>query len=163
MGPRLVAVMPVENKTSDTQAMRILRERMFEELYFKGYPKIPLDIIDEQLSKIYRGDTGCVGGKISLKVIGDLLGVDALMYCTLTEWKTSFVYFYAPTTVSVSFELRSVETGETLWNAHYRVVKRNYGFSRKGLEMKSYQVYDTAVQKVVERAIATLPDGPDSV
>ena len=160
--PRLVAVLPVDNKTSDVQAARILRVEVLEKLYFKGYPKIPLDIIDEKLSKVYK-DTGDMGGKVSPKVIGELLGVDAVMYCTLTEWKTSFMFFYAPTTVSASFELRSAKTGETLWKEHYKVVKRNCGFSKKELKMKSCQVYEMAVQEVVERAIATLPDGPDSV
>jgi hypothetical protein len=159
--PRLVAVLPVDNKTSDVQAAQILRVEILEKLYFKGYPKIPLDIIDEKLSKVYK-DTGGMGGKVSPKVIGELLGVDAVMYCTLTEWKTSPIFFYAPTTVSASFELRSARTGETLWKEHHKVVKRNYGFSQKGLKMKSCQVYEMAVQEVVERVMATLPDGPDS-
>jgi len=163
IGPRLVAVLPVDNKTSDAQAARILREKMLEELYFKGYPKIPLKIIDEKLNKIYKDKQGCMEGKTPPKAIGELLGVDAVMYCTLTEWKTSFVYFYASTAVSASFELRSAKTGETLWSAHCRVVKRNYGFSQEGLKIKSCQVYETAAQEVIEKAISTLPDGPDSV
>ena len=159
--PRLVAVLVIDNKTSDTQAARILREKLLEELYFKGYPKIPLDIVDEKLTKIYKNNAG--GKMPPPKAIGELLGVDAVMYCTLTEWKTSYIYFYAPTTVAASFELRSAKTGETLWKKRYRVVKRNYGFSQKGLEMKSCQVYEMAAQEVVEKVMVTLPDGPDSV
>lgn len=161
--PRLVAVLPVENETSDAQAALILRGKIFEELYFKGYPKIPFEIIDERLSQIYRDERGCAAGKIPPMLAGDLLGVDAVMYCTLTERKTSFVYFYAPTIVSASFELRSAKTGETLWKAHHKIIKRNYGFSRRWLEMKACQVYETAVDEVVEKSLETLPDGPDSV
>ncbi len=161
--PRLVAVMPVDNKTSDTQAAQILRKKIFEELYFKGYPKIPLEFVDEKLSKVYKKNAEYVAGKIPPKAMGELLGVGAVMYCTLTEWKTSFVYFYAPTAVSVSFELRSAKTGETLWGSHYRVVKKCYGFSQKELEMKSCQVYEKALEEVVKKAIETLPDGPDAV
>ncbi len=29
----------------------MLREKVFNELYFKGYPKIPLQLIDEKLSE----------------------------------------------------------------------------------------------------------------
>ena len=161
--PRLVAVLPVENETSDAQAALILRGKIFEELYFKGYPKIPFEIIDERLSQIYRDERGRAAGKIPPVVAGELLGVDAVMYCTLTERKTSFVYFYAPTIVSASFELRSTKTGETLWKAYHRVIKRNYGFSRRWLEMKACQIYETAVDEVVEKSLKTLPDGPDSV
>jgi hypothetical protein len=161
--PRLVAVLPVDNETSDTQAAQILRKKIFEELYFKGYPKIPLEFVDGKLSKVYKKNAEGVVGKIPPKAIGELLGVDAVMYCTLTEWKTSFVYFYASTAVSASFELRSAKTGETLWSSHYRVVKKSYGFSNKELEMKSCQVYERAVEEVVNKAMETLPDGPDTV
>ncbi len=161
--PRLVAVLPAYNKTSDAQAAQILRKKIFEELYFKGYPKIPLEFVDEKLSKVYKKNTKYAAGQIPPKAIGELLGVDAVMYCTLIEWKTSFVYFYAPTAVSASFELRSAKTGETLWSSHYRVVKKNYGFSQKELEMKSCQVYENAVDEVVKKVIETLPDGPDAV
>ena len=40
---------------------------------------------------------------------------------------------------------------------------RNYGFSRKSLELKSCQVYEPAIQEVLNRALETLPDGPDAI
>jgi hypothetical protein len=62
----------------------------------------------------------------------------------------------------VFFELRSAKTGETLWSYRNRTVKRNYGISREQLEMDSCQVYEPAMQEVVDKAMQTLPDGPDS-
>ncbi|MEA3470795.1 MAG: hypothetical protein U9R24_03665, partial [Thermodesulfobacteriota bacterium] len=35
-GIRLIALMPVDNKTKDEQAAGILRKELLEELYFKG-------------------------------------------------------------------------------------------------------------------------------
>lgn len=161
--PRLVAILPVENKTPDVHAGLILRELIAEELYFKGYPKIPFEIIDKKLSEIYRGEGGYKAGEIPPMAIEDVLAVDAVMYCTLTQWKTSFVYFYAPTIVSASFVLKSASTGETLWKASHTSIKRNYGFSRRWLEMKACQAYETAAQEVIENSIKTLPDGPNYV
>jgi hypothetical protein len=83
------------------------------------------------------------------------------MYCTLGEWKTSFIFVCAPTTVAVSFELRSAKTGETLWKTQCKVVKRNYGFTEKELEMKSRETCELAILEVVDKAISTLPNGPD--
>jgi len=160
---RLIALVPVDNRTDDRQAARLLREEILEKLYFKGYPKIPLDMIDEKLTS----DCGWnmeVNGKCALpiEVIGKRLGVDAIMYCTLLEWKTSFITVYAPTTVSVALELKDAETGETLWHSRYSVVDRHYDFTRKRLELKACQAYDPAIREIVDETLSSLPNGTDS-
>lgn len=161
-GTRLIAVLPVSNQTADAKAAQMLREKVLNELYFKGYPKIPLQIIDDKLSKIYKGYADFKRESIPPKAVGELLGVDAVLYATLYECSTSFSYVYAPIYVSVVFELRSAKTGGTLWSSRYRAVKRNYGLSREQLEMESFQTYEPAIQEVVDKAMKTLPDGPGS-
>src|SRR5574340_1645612 len=84
---RLVALLPVDNKTNDQVAARMLREKLLEELYFKGYPKIPLKVIDEKLLTRDTENMNKSVGNIPPKVIGELLGVDAVLYCTLDESK----------------------------------------------------------------------------
>jgi hypothetical protein len=158
---RLVAILPVDNKTNDQLAAQMLREKMLEKLYFKGYPKIPLKVIDAKLLKVYEGSLSKAGGTIPPKAVGELLDVDAVMYCTLSESETAIRFFYAPTSVTLSCELRSAKTGETLWQARYNVVERNFGVSRYDLEMKASQVYEEAIQEIVNEIIQTLPDGPD--
>jgi len=160
-GIRLGGLLPVKNKTKDTKAAQILRKTLLEELYFKGYPKIPLGVVDEKLVQVYGDITIPAHRAIPPKVVGEILSVDAVMYCTLDEWKTSFMFVCAPTTVSVSFELRSAKTGETLWKTQCKVVKRNYGFTEKELEMKSRETCELAILEVVDKAISTLPNGPD--
>jgi len=162
-GTRFIAVLPVKNQTADAKAAHMLREKILNELYFKGYPKIPLQLIDEKLSKVYGGYTDFKRETIPPKAVGELLGVDAVLYSTLSECSTSFSYMYAPMRVSVMFELRSAKTGVTLWSSRYSIVKRNYGFSREQLEMESCQQYEPALQEVVDNVMKTLPDGPDSV
>ena len=159
-GVRLVAVLPVNVKSGDAKAGQMLREMILNELYFKGYPKVPLQTIDERLAKIYQGNVNSRRENIPPKAMGDLLGVDAVLYASLDECATDFSFVYAPTHVSASFELRSAKTGETLWTYRNRIVKRNYGISREDLEMESCQVYEPAVQEVVDKAMRTLPDGP---
>jgi hypothetical protein len=68
---------------------------------------------------------------------------------------------YAPVRVSITFELRDTKTGETLWSTRHETVNRSFGLSDKQLEMKSYQLYELAIQEVVDKAMETLPDGPD--
>lgn len=158
---RLVALLPVDNKTKDQTAARMVREKLFEELYFKGYPKIPLKVVDEKLLEMYEGNSSKAGGNIPPKVIGELLGVDAIMCCTLNESNTSVAFFCAHTSISVSCELRSAKTEGTLWQDRQSVVERNFDFFRRGLEMKASQVYEAVIQKVVNKIMKTFPDGPD--
>ena len=158
-GTRLIAVMPVQNNPADPEMAGLLRSKLVEELYFKGYPKIPTRVIDEKLAGVAAGG----GGEVSPRLLGEMLNVDAVLYTTLKEIGTAVILFYATTTVDVEFELRSARTGESLWHVHYRTTRRNYGFFRKQLELKTSQVFEPAIQEVVNKALSTLPDGPDAI
>jgi len=157
-GTRLVAVLPVRNLGSDAGTASVLRVKLIEELYFKGYPKIPPQWIDERLATVPAG-----GENLSPQLLGEMLSVDAILYTTLKKGLTPVTLIYSPVAVDAEFELKSARTGESLWRVRYRVVHRNYGFSRKSLELKSSQVYESAIQEVLNRALETLPDGPDAI
>ena len=157
-GTRLVAVLPVRNLESDAGTASLLRMKLIEELYFKGYPKIPPQWIDERLATVPAG-----GGNLSPQLLGEMLNVDAVLYTTLKEGLTPVTLIYSPVAVDAEFELKSARTGESLWRVRYRAVHRNYGFSRKSLELKSCQVYEPAIQEVLTRTLETLPDGPDAI
>ncbi|MCX5837027.1 MAG: DUF799 family lipoprotein [Deltaproteobacteria bacterium] len=159
-GTRLVAVLPVRNMESDAGTASALRAMLIEELYFKGYPKIPPKWIDERLAAVRAGGGD---GDLSPQLLGEMLNVDAVLYTTLKEGRTSVTLLYSPVAVDAEFELKSAKTGESLWRVRYRAVNRNYGFSRKSLELKSIQVYEPTIHEVLNRALETLPDGPDAI
>lgn len=158
-----IAIMPVENRSGDEDAARLLRAEIFEKLYFKGYPRIPFEVIDGGLegAAVTGGESG--GEPLSPAEVARLLNVDAVMYCTLEEWSTSplLVHVYAPTAVAVTFELKSGTSGETLWCTRHRVVEQNYYITEDGLKMQSCESYGEAVREIVAAALSTLPDGPD--
>ncbi len=160
-GIRLIAVLPVKNNTTDAKAAQILRQRVFDELYFKGYPKMPLKSIDEKLSQILKDSPGSQRGDIPPQIVRELLGADAVMYCTLKEINTSYGLFYAPTRISVAFEIRNAKTGETLWRAQLQNVERCFGYSRNDVALKAVEIYEAAIQGVVDKALQTLSDGPE--
>jgi hypothetical protein len=160
-GAKKIAVMPIKNQTTDTKAAPILREKIISELYFKGYQKIPSGVIDEKLSSISGSQNDPQKGNIPSKMIGDQLGADAVLYCTLMQFKTTYRYLYAPTTVSISLELQNVKTGATLWSTSYETVKRSYGISKKQLEVGAIEIYEPAIEETLVKAMATLPDSSD--
>ena len=157
---RLIAVLPVDIKTGDRDAARMLREKLIEDLYFKGYPKIPFELVDAALADFRKRDGGASGSMVAPQVIGSMLGVDAVMYTTLLEANTTYRYVYAPVNVAAVFELKSVKTGDTIWKFESRSGDRGYGVTKNGLELGTTKIYEDVIQEVVKKAMEKLPDGP---
>ncbi len=160
-GVRLVAVLPVSNQSKNMEASILFRDKVLEAIYFKGYPKIPLNVIDEKLSKMYKDYQQPSVESVSPGSVGELLGVDAVLYVTLKECDTSFVLLYATTSVSATFDLRSARTNDSLWSTKYSVTERNFEITKERLRMKSFQVFEPAMQEILKKVMQTLPEGPD--
>ncbi len=157
---KVIAVLPVDNKTPDSQAPCLLRTKILDELYFKGYSKLPLEVIDKKLAPLYK-NTIKSAGIVAPHVVKELIGADAVMYCTLSEGERSKWLFYAPMTVAASCELRSTQTGEILWRANCRSTSRNFDITSKRLEMKTYENFEALIEEVVNKVMETFPDGPN--
>ena len=158
---KIIAVLPIENKTIDGKTSQLLRSKLFEELYFKGYPKLPLDIIDKKLASLYANGTKDNPATIIPQALKDLVGADAGLYCTLMEGNKSEKLFYEHITIAIRCELRSAQTGEVLWNAQGESTSRNFDFTHNGLERKSHEVLETVIDEVINKVMKTLPDGPN--
>ena len=159
---RLIAVMPILNQTQDQDAPRMLRQKVLDELYFKGYPKIPLNVVDEKLKEAFPGQTEDFRARTPSGEVGRILGTDAVLYLTLYEARTSPSYGVSVLlTISAAFELKNARTGEILWQSTQKKAMREYDITSKGLERKAYLVYEEAVGDVVKKALNTLPDGPN--
>lgn len=48
----IIAVLPVDNKTKDDIAPVLLRAKIIDELYFRGYTKLSSDFIDRRLEEL---------------------------------------------------------------------------------------------------------------
>jgi len=158
---RMIAVLPVDNRGQDIIAAHLLRSKVLDELYFKGYTKLPLEVVDSKLKALYSTDGKVRAGRIAPAAVKELVGADAVMYCTLTEGDRKVSLFYAPVTMAAQCELRSTNTGEVLWNAQYRSTIRSFDFTNKRLEMKSREAVETVIEEVVNKVLETLPDGPN--
>jgi hypothetical protein len=160
LGVKTIAVMPVDIKAGSRDAARMIRENLVEELYFKGYSKIPLEMVDAALAELKKRDGGASGSTVPPQIIGSMLGVDAVLYTTLLEASTTFKYVYAPVNVAAVFELKSVNRGETLWRYESKATDRDYGVTKNSLDLGTTKIFENLVQEVVKKAMENLPDGP---
>ncbi len=158
---KVIAVLPVDNKTRDSRASQLLRLKVLDELYFKGYSKLSLEEIDKKLEPLYTSDKDQAPGIVSPSVIKELVGADAAMYCTLTEGNRNTSFFYVPVTVAAHCELRSTQTGEILWKSQYKATSRNFDLPGKRLEGRSYEAFEPVIETVVNKVLETLPEGPN--
>lgn len=158
---RLIAVLPVLNETSDQQAAAMLRSKVLDALYFKGYPRIPLRSVDEGLNTAQQKEN-TPGDKVQYsRELGEQMKIDAVLYCDLKESRTVYHLLYSPLSVAAEFELRSARTGQLLWKNSYSTVKRNYGISKHSLRLKTSLDYEPAIQELVDKAMESLPENPD--
>jgi len=157
---KIIAVMAVDNKTSDSRASVLLRNKIINELYLKGYTKVFPEIIDKKLEHLYNKASKGSYGIVAPQVVQELVGADAVMYCSLVESKRSVGWFYAPVSVAVRCELRSAQTGEVIWSADNKSNSRNFDVTGNRLEIKSLAAFEEVMEEVVIKVMETLPDGP---
>ncbi len=157
---KIIALLPVGNNAAEPTALKMLRNKLSEELRFKGYSQIDFDLIDSKLMSLTGGNELKNNDVIQPKMLEELLGADAAMYCSLLEGKTSTGVFYAPVTVSVRCDLRSTKTGETLWSAQSKSTNRSFDLIHTRLKLKSLGGLEEALEEVVGKVMETLPYGP---
>ncbi|NPU83818.1 MAG: DUF799 family lipoprotein [Syntrophaceae bacterium] len=157
---RLVALpLPIQaSKEVDPVGGKILRDKTAEELYFKGYPKLPFAGIDERLAA---AGVEIRDGEISARSLGGALGADAILFITMETCGTSYFLNTAKTTAAAQFTLRSARSGEILWQMRAVRSKRTFHVTRKWLEQDVIGIYEPLLRELVSAALATLPDGPD--
>ena len=157
---KIIAVMAVDNKTTDSKGSELLRNKIINELYLKGYTKVSPEIIDKKLEPLYSKERKGNYGIVAPQVVKELVGADAIMYCSLIESTRSVGWFYAPVSVAVRCELRSAKTGEVIWSAEYKANSSNFDVTGNRLEIKSRAAFEEVMDEVVTKVMETLPDGP---
>jgi len=160
LGVGTIAVMPVDIRAGSSDAAKMVREKLVQELYFKGYPKIPFEMIDAALADARKREEAAAGTMVRPQLIGGMIGADAVLYTTLLEANTAYRYVYAPVSVRALFELRSVKTGDVIWRQESRATDRDYGVTKRSLELGSTKLFEDVVFAAVKQAVDKLPDGP---
>jgi|YelNatPaOPRAMG01_1025707.scaffolds.fasta_scaffold35857_4 hypothetical protein len=155
---RSIAVLPVQNETPHLQAPEIFRPIVYQKIREKGYESPAFSFIDSKLAEKGIRDAGQIHS-LTPQDLGKLLGVDALLYTTVTEFSTTYLIAYASITVGAKYELRDARTGEILWHADHRV-KDMKGGTEQSLKFALQKSYTPYAQKVTETCVATLPNGP---
>jgi hypothetical protein len=139
----------------------MFRPLVLNKLSMKGYETPALSFIDGRLLEKEIREAGQINS-LTPQGLGQILGVDALLYTTVTEFSTTYLLAYASVTVGARFELKDAKTGEKLWEAEKQVKETKMGLDQKSvsdtLKFAVGQSYLPYCQKVVDAGFTTLPD-----
>jgi len=164
--PTSIAVLLVQNETTDMDAPKSFRPRLFNLIMVKGYKSLTTAVIDSKLALKDIREAGQLGS-MTPQEIGKYLNVDALLYTTVTEWSTTYLVVYSSMKVGARFQLIDAKTGEQLWESEQEVAGRKFGLDDDvigdAFAFAAFQAYDPYVEQVINTAFSTLPNGPNSL
>jgi len=161
--PRSVAVLPMLNETVNLKAAEVFRPIVQQKVVHKGYHTPAASFIDQRLREKGIHEAGQVN-TLSPQELGKLLGVEAVLFSTVTDFSTTYLLAYASMTVGARFELVDVKNGEKLWTSDHQVKETKIATDRKSMEdtlkFAALQSYTPYTQRVTDACFATLPNGP---
>ena len=153
--PYTVAVLPLEFAETESgggleeDVDALFRKMISERLKRLGYRPLEAAEVDEKLPAPGTGEPN--PGKIA-----GLMGSDAVLYTTITEWKSDMVVRYAYLKVSALFELYSKD-GTLLWQATHNIKESDIRLEKRSLELAIIKAYEPSVQRFINVVLSTLP------
>ena len=167
--PKKIAVLPMNNQSNDLKGPDYVRKELVQHLEKRGYVVEPTQETDEILTtKLGINDGGQLASTTPQKV-GEILGVDAVIYGDLLNFKFVNIGFYQNKLVEANFKMVDRE-GNALWEDQRKATRKEIqtnlksagdalarGVAEKALgNMMGIPLYEQ-VQAVVRMTVSTLP------
>jgi hypothetical protein len=166
-----VAVLPIQNFTSDINGPFWIRAGIRDMVLSKHYTVIPNDLVDQILS-----EQMCVtlGGQLDYRnpaigapspsVVGQTLDVDGFIYCNLEDFQNIATVVYNRRRVKVRCSLVNIKTADIVWEkeeeeSHVKmnVIAENLA---SALIKALSNPLDVETAAVINKMKSTIPSGP---
>jgi len=167
--PQILAVLPLSNQSTDIDAPGYIRQEFIKHLSHRGYQIQDTARTDEILKSKFGVNEGGQLNSTTPQKLCKGLGVDAVVYGEIEDFKYLNVGFYTNKSVAATFKMIN-GNGEQLWEDQRKASRKQVALSmddakRKlaaGLvdkivgKMLKVPLYEE-VQRVVRVAVSTLP------
>jgi hypothetical protein len=121
------------------------RRKIQYTLHQKAYHLLPLNVVDVRVGTHQTSDT------LSAEEIKQRLGVDGLLYSTITAWDTQKLITDNTIMVAASFVLIDAETQRILWEAEWPYGSVSIKATQPWHDIRYY------IARVIDATFATLP------
>ncbi|MBW2431042.1 MAG: DUF799 family lipoprotein [Deltaproteobacteria bacterium] len=119
--PTRVAILPFVNKTATPEAAVLVRRMFYNFFSSLNYRDLEPFVIDDnlRLNDLYAVVTA--GKNVSPQKLGQLLGVDAVIFGEVISLGKIFVLFYSDNQAGLKARMVSCDTGRTLWELEHTI------------------------------------------
>jgi hypothetical protein len=111
-----VAVLPLVNNTNDVDGPVYVRTKLAEEVSRHAYIVKPLTEVDQTLKDQMGVTLGAQLDMTSAQKLGEVLGVDGVLYGSLEDFSHNVTGLYNVKRVRIRTKLVNCRTGETVWS-----------------------------------------------
>lgn len=117
--PSSILIVPVVNRSIDVEAPLAVITTLPRLLAEKGYYVFPINTVKTLLEFEGLYEAAEVHAAPAAE-LADLFGADSILYVTIHEWTTQYIFVHAQTIVDLEYTIVS-NSGETLWSARKRM------------------------------------------
>ena len=119
--PYKVAILPFENKTSNPEAGTIVRKMFYNFFSSLNYQDLEPYVIDEDLkaNHLYADVTG--GNNVSPQKLGQLLGVDAVIYGEVISLGKTYALVYADNRAGLKARMVRCSNAQPIWELEHTI------------------------------------------
>lgn len=167
--PVRVAVLPFDLaslKNKDQEIASIFRRIFYGHFSYLGYIDIDIDEIDQVLADNMLTSTEDIYLH-SYDDLGEMLGADALIYCTIKKVSNVTAGIYAETSIEAELKMVDTNTGSLIWEAASKEIDINGILSPTSLitmiqkqidNSKKQEALIKIAEKFSKKVVKTIPD-----
>ena len=126
--PRTVAILPMVNRTDSDQAFDVVRRTFYNHFSSLRYVDLELYQVDARLKEAQLTNAEEVA-QTSPTRLGEILGVDAVLYGEITNYDRIYAGLYSQVSVGARLRMMDSKTGKLLWKGEHTARKHQGGFA----------------------------------
>jgi len=119
--PSKVAILPFVNKTSTPEAGTLVRRMFYNFFGSLNYQDLEPFVIDDNLRTNALYADVIAGKNVAPQKLGQLLGVDAVIYGEVTSLGKIFALVYADNQAGLKARMVRCDTGQTVWELEHTI------------------------------------------
>jgi hypothetical protein len=119
--PHKVAIIPFVNQTSNPEASNIVRKMFYNFFSSLNYLDLEPFVIDDNLKRNGLYQSIISGEPVSATRMGQLLGVDAVIFGEVTGLGKSYALLYADNAASLKARMVSCDSEKVIWELEHSV------------------------------------------
>lgn len=113
--PKSILIVPALNNTLNVNAPEYFLSTLSIPVSQRGYYVFPAHMVKRTLEENGLADAGLIH-EADASRMGDLFGCDAALYVSIDLWESQYAVIATSTNVAFTYQIRSCNTGEVLWD-----------------------------------------------